>query len=153
MTQDDDITVLMAVPTMYTYLLMAYDKSPPDQQAAFRAAAAKLRLAVSGSAAAPAALLDRWREVSGQTLLERYGMTETGMILSNPYEARGRARAGPRFPPVPASMLPAVQLPARGAAAAAGCRLALHRCGLLARGTPGPPAPRPSRARPAARPC
>jgi malonyl-CoA/methylmalonyl-CoA synthetase len=84
--QDDDITVLMAVPTMYTFLLMAYDKAPPDQKPALREAASKLRLAVSGSAAAPVALLERWREVSGQTLLERYGMTETGMILSNPYE-------------------------------------------------------------------
>jgi malonyl-CoA/methylmalonyl-CoA synthetase len=80
----------MAVPTMYSYLLMAYDKMPPDQQAAAAAAASRLRLAVSGSAAAPVALLERWRAVSGQTLLERYGMTETGMILSNPYEV-GRA--------------------------------------------------------------
>lgn len=86
--QDDNITVLMAVPTMYSYLLMSYDKMAPDQQAAARAAAGKLRLAVSGSAAAPVSLLARWREVSGQTLLERYGMTETGMILSNPYEVR-----------------------------------------------------------------
>lgn len=86
--QDDDISVLMAVPTMYTYLVMAYDRAPPPEQARLRAAAAKLRLAVSGSAAAPVALLQRWREISGQTLLERYGMTETGMILSNPYEVR-----------------------------------------------------------------
>jgi len=71
---------------MYSYLLLSYEKMGPDQQAAARAAAGGLRLAVSGSAAAPVALLRRWRELSGQTLLERYGMTETGMILSNPYE-------------------------------------------------------------------
>ncbi|KAI8464859.1 MAG: hypothetical protein J3K34DRAFT_380146 [Monoraphidium minutum] len=88
--RDGGITVLMAVPTMYTYLLMAYDRAPPPQQAALRAAAARLRLAVSGSAAAPVALLARWREVAGRELLERYGMTETGMILSNPYEGERR---------------------------------------------------------------
>jgi len=37
-----------------------------------------------GSAALPVQTLARWREITGQTLLERYGMTETGMILSNP---------------------------------------------------------------------
>lgn len=88
LTQEDDITVLMAVPTMYAYLLMSYDKMSPDAQAAAREAARKLRLTISGSAACPVPLLDRWRAVSGQTLLERYGMTETGMILSNPYEVR-----------------------------------------------------------------
>jgi acyl-CoA synthetase (AMP-forming)/AMP-acid ligase II len=81
---------------MYSYLLMAYDKMGPDQQAAARAAAARLRLAVSGSAACPVALLERWHAVSGQTLLERYGMTETGMILSNPFQVRGAVRCSMR---------------------------------------------------------
>jgi len=39
---------------------------------------------VSGSAALPVSTLERWREISGHTLLERYGMTEIGMALSNP---------------------------------------------------------------------
>jgi malonyl-CoA/methylmalonyl-CoA synthetase len=39
---------------------------------------------VSGSAALPIQTLERWREITGQTLLERYGMTEMGMALSNP---------------------------------------------------------------------
>jgi malonyl-CoA/methylmalonyl-CoA synthetase len=39
---------------------------------------------VSGSAALPESVLARWREITGHVLLERYGMTETGMILSNP---------------------------------------------------------------------
>lgn len=34
----------------------------------------------------PSSRLQRWKELSGQQLLERYGMTETGMILSNPYQ-------------------------------------------------------------------
>jgi malonyl-CoA/methylmalonyl-CoA synthetase len=39
---------------------------------------------VSGSAALPVSTLNRWKEISGHTLLERYGMTEIGMALSNP---------------------------------------------------------------------
>jgi malonyl-CoA/methylmalonyl-CoA synthetase len=40
---------------------------------------------VSGSAALPVSTLERWKEISGHTLLERYGMTEIGMALSNSY--------------------------------------------------------------------
>lgn len=79
--------MFMGVPTMYSYLLQHWeDKLDPQQQQAAKAAAAALRLTVSGSAACPVVLLERWRALTGQTLLERYGMTETGMILSNPYE-------------------------------------------------------------------
>lgn len=85
--QAGDVTVLMAVPTMYSYLLSHYEQHMSAQeQAAARAAVAGLRLTVSGSAAAPVPLLQRWQQLSGQMLLERYGMTETGMILSNPYK-------------------------------------------------------------------
>eukprot|EP00878_Enallax_costatus_P032796 GHUV01036076.1.p1 GENE.GHUV01036076.1~~GHUV01036076.1.p1 ORF type:complete len:123 (-),score=47.25 GHUV01036076.1:33-401(-) len=85
--QSGDITVLMAVPTMYSYLLSYYDSQlSQQQQEAAAAAVANLRLTVSGSAAAPVPLLQRWKSLSGQQLLERYGMTETGMILSNPYK-------------------------------------------------------------------
>jgi malonyl-CoA/methylmalonyl-CoA synthetase len=45
---------------------------------------------MSGSAALPVQTLERWREISGHTLLERYGMTETGMILSNPLHGERR---------------------------------------------------------------
>jgi malonyl-CoA/methylmalonyl-CoA synthetase len=41
---------------------------------------------MSGSAALPVTTLERWREISGHTLLERYGMTEIGMALSNRYD-------------------------------------------------------------------
>jgi malonyl-CoA/methylmalonyl-CoA synthetase len=79
----------MAVPTMYSYLLQHYqDHMTQQQQQAARAAAQSLRLTVSGSAACPVVIMDKWREISGQTLLERYGMTETGMILSNPYKVK-----------------------------------------------------------------
>lgn len=42
---------------------------------------------VSGSAALPLPVLERWQGITGHTLLERYGMTETGMALSNPLTA------------------------------------------------------------------
>ncbi len=47
---------------------------------------------VSGSAALPVPLLERWQAATGHVLLERYGMTEIGMALSNPLTASaGRA--------------------------------------------------------------
>src|SRR5256885_14587678 len=49
-----------------------------------------MRLMVSGSAALPVRTLERWREISGHTLLERYGMTEFGMALSNPLHGERR---------------------------------------------------------------
>lgn len=42
------------------------------------------RLMVSGSAALPVPVLERWESITGHRLLERYGMTEVGMALSNP---------------------------------------------------------------------
>jgi malonyl-CoA/methylmalonyl-CoA synthetase len=45
---------------------------------------------VSGSAALPVSVLEEWKEISGHTLLERYGMTEIGMAISNPYKGERR---------------------------------------------------------------
>jgi malonyl-CoA/methylmalonyl-CoA synthetase len=58
-----------------------------------------LRLMVSGSAALPVSTLRRWKEISGHTLLERYGMTEIGMALSNPL--RGERVPGTVGTPLP----------------------------------------------------
>jgi len=63
------------------------------------AGCARFRLMVSGSAALPARTLERWRTISGHTLLERYGMTEIGMALSNPL--RGPRRPGHVGMPLP----------------------------------------------------
>lgn len=41
---------------------------------------------MSGSAALPVPALNKWEEITGHTLLERYGMTEIGMALSNSYK-------------------------------------------------------------------
>jgi malonyl-CoA/methylmalonyl-CoA synthetase len=58
-----------------------------------------MRLMISGSAACPVKLFEQWQELTGQVLLERYGMTEIGMGISNPY--RGERRAGYVGQPLP----------------------------------------------------
>jgi malonyl-CoA/methylmalonyl-CoA synthetase len=78
------MTLFMAVPTVYVKLIAAWDAAPPERRATMSEACSKLRLMVSGSAALPVSTLERWKEISGHTLLERYGMTEIGMALSNP---------------------------------------------------------------------
>ena len=84
-----DITVFTAVPTIYHLLIAAWDVSPKKQRARSEGAR-RLRLMMSGSAALPVQILERWRDITGHTLLERYGMTEIGMALSNPLEGERR---------------------------------------------------------------
>ncbi len=78
-----EVTVFMAVPTVYARLVAAWSDAPAATQAHWSDGAAGLRLMVSGSAALPVSTLDEWRRLTGHTLLERYGMTELGMVLSN----------------------------------------------------------------------
>lgn len=84
-------TVLMGVPTFYTRLLA--------DPAFTREAAVHMRLFVSGSAPLSADIHRAFEERCGHRVLERYGMTETGMLTSNPY--RGERRAGYVGPPLP----------------------------------------------------
>ena len=93
------LTLFMAVPTIYVKLIAAWDKASPERRAALSRACAGLRLMVSGSAALPVSTLQRWKEISGHTLLERYGMTEIGMALSNPL--RGERVPGSVGRPLP----------------------------------------------------
>ncbi len=93
------ITLFMSVPTLYRRLIRAWEDAPPPVQREWSRGAAELRLMVSGSAALPVATLERWREITGHTLLERYGMTEIGMALSNPL--RGERRPGHVGTPLP----------------------------------------------------
>ena len=79
-----NVTLLMAVPTVYVKLMAAWERASPERRAELSRACEGLRLMVSGSAALPVSTLKRWKEISGHTLLERYGMTEIGMALSNP---------------------------------------------------------------------
>jgi malonyl-CoA/methylmalonyl-CoA synthetase len=96
------LTLFMAVPTIYGRLIATWDEASTEQQKAMSAACGKLRLMVSGSAALPVSVLQRWRELSGHVLLERYGMTEIGMGLSNPLH-------GDRLPGSVGSPLPWVE--------------------------------------------
>ncbi|XP_051024827.1 malonate--CoA ligase ACSF3, mitochondrial [Acomys russatus] len=98
------INVFMAVPTIYSKLLDYHDKhfTQPHVQDFVRAVCKeKIRLMVSGSAALPVPLLEKWKSATGHTLLERYGMTEIGMALSSPLkEARLPGSVGTPLPGV-----------------------------------------------------
>ena len=94
-----ELTVFMAVPTVYGRLIAAWEAAEPARREAWSAACRRLRLMVSGSAALPVSTLERWRHISGHTLLERYGMTEIGMALSNPLH--GERRPGSVGLPLP----------------------------------------------------
>ena len=97
------VTLFMAVPTVYVRLVAAWEAAAPERRRALSAACSKLRLMVCGSAALPVSTLERWKEISGHTLLERYGMTEIGMALSNPYH-------GQRVPGSVGTPLPSVEV-------------------------------------------
>ncbi len=94
-----EITRFMAVPTIYYKLISYWEQQPKSEQARLSAGARQLNLMISGSAALPVPTLERWRAITGHTLLERYGMTEIGMGLSNSY--RGERRPGHVGLPLP----------------------------------------------------
>jgi malonyl-CoA/methylmalonyl-CoA synthetase len=84
-------TVMMGVPTFYTRLLA-------DPRLT-REACAGVRLFISGSAPLSPATHAEWEARTGHVILERYGMTETNMITSNPYD--GTRKAGTVGMPLP----------------------------------------------------
>jgi malonyl-CoA/methylmalonyl-CoA synthetase len=88
----DSCTVFMGVPTMYAKLFAAFDAVDAKTRDRWAAGARALRLATSGSAALPVTLGERWRNITGRYPLERYGMTEIGVGVSNPL--RGERRPG-----------------------------------------------------------
>lgn len=84
----NDLTLFMAVPTIYHKLLQDLKTSANPEK--YHKACKKLRLMVSGSMALPEPLFYSWEEFTGHRLLERYGMTEIGMALSNPLHGNRR---------------------------------------------------------------
>lgn len=92
-------TVFMAVPTIYVKLIEALRSMSEDERRLIVQGFAGMRLMISGSAALPASIHQQWTALTGQVLLERYGMTEIGMGLSNPYD--GERRAGAVGQPLP----------------------------------------------------
>ncbi len=89
-------TALPGVPTMYTALL--------DHPRTARTDFSGLRICISGGAPLPAELARRWRETTGATLVEGYGLSESsGVLTANPYEGVGKP--GTIGQPIPATRL------------------------------------------------
>jgi malonyl-CoA/methylmalonyl-CoA synthetase len=81
-----EATVFMGVPTLYVRMLA--------EPSLTREQASHMRLFISGSAPLLIETFNEWRERTGQTILERYGMSETIMLTSNPYDAKDGERRG-----------------------------------------------------------
>jgi malonyl-CoA/methylmalonyl-CoA synthetase len=97
------LTLFMAVPTIYVKLIDAWERASAPDRERMSLGCRSMRLMVSGSAALPVPVLERWKEISGHVLLERYGMTEIGMALSNPLR-------GEKFPGCVGGPLPGVEV-------------------------------------------
>jgi len=87
--RDFGVSLVMGVPTMYARML---------EVAAVDDDVSGLRLAISGSAPLPAVLATRFAERFGMSLVERYGLTETGIVTSNPVDAPRPGSAGKPLP-------------------------------------------------------
>lgn len=85
------VNVFMAVPTIYFKLIAYYENLSQTEQMKVTEKLKEFRLMVSGSAALPVSVMEKWHGISGHYLLERYGMTEIGMAISNPYGGTRRA--------------------------------------------------------------
>ena len=88
-----EATVFMGVPTLYVRLLA--------EAGLTRAACAGMRLFVSGSAPLLIETFNAWRKRTDHTILERYGMSETVMLTSNPYRPESARRGGTVGLPLP----------------------------------------------------
>jgi malonyl-CoA/methylmalonyl-CoA synthetase len=75
-------TVFMGVPTLYVRML--------GEASLTRQACSRMRLFISGSAPLLIETFRDWQQRTGHTILERYGMSETAMLTSNPYRADAR---------------------------------------------------------------
>ena len=95
-----EATVFMGVPTLYTRML-----AEPSLD---RSAVRNMRLFISGSAPLLLETFNAWKERTGHTILERYGMSETIMLTSNPWQGGERRGGTVGFP------LPGVSLRVRG---------------------------------------
>ncbi len=88
-------TMFFGVPAMYQRLCDYLDRNPADLR--------HVRLFVAGSAPLPATLFERCERILGQPVLERYGITEGGIVVSNPFD-------GPRQPGRVGFPLPGVEV-------------------------------------------
>jgi malonyl-CoA/methylmalonyl-CoA synthetase len=97
-----DATVFMGVPAMYHRLFVAFDAADAATRTRWTENARALRLATSGSAALPVGIAERWRSITGAIPLERFGMTEIGVGITNRLH-------GERFPGCVGFPLPTVE--------------------------------------------
>ncbi|KAI9107768.1 hypothetical protein K1719_021104 [Acacia pycnantha] len=87
-------------------LIQGYQAMDPQLQAASAAAARNLRLMMCGSSALPQPVMQEWEAITGHRLLERYGMTEFVMAISNPLKGERKAgTVGKPFPGVQVKIL------------------------------------------------
>lgn len=100
-----DVTCFHAVPTIYVKFTQYLAKASPEEVTQIKQGLRNpnLRYMVSGSAALPVPTMKGWAEISGHVLLERYGMTEIGMGLSNKI-------SGTRYPGCVGWALPSVKV-------------------------------------------
>ncbi|XP_014225277.1 acyl-CoA synthetase family member 3, mitochondrial [Trichogramma pretiosum] len=107
LNNSERINVLAAVPTIYMKLIEEYDqlfaKNEKIKEYIYNVCTTKIRLMISGSAPLPKPIFERWEKITGHRLLERYGMTEAGMILSNPLDSE-------RIPGTVGTPLPGVEV-------------------------------------------
>ena len=96
---DKEYSVFMGVPTIYVKLIRILEDAHDGDRKRYTDGFGQMRLMVSGSAALPASVHEQWTQLTGQKLLERYGMTEIGMALSNPLQ--GERRPGAVGAPLP----------------------------------------------------
>ncbi len=90
--EEEKITLFMAVPTIYMRLIDAYERldRKPD--------ISSMRLFISGSAPLTKTLFEKFEKITGHRILERYGMSEAGMITSNPYDKEKRVPLSVGYP-------------------------------------------------------
>ncbi|MCX5873606.1 MAG: AMP-binding protein, partial [Deltaproteobacteria bacterium] len=90
--EKEKCTIFMGVPTIYHRLLDQYESMEP------KADLSSMRVFISGSAPLLETLFNRFEQATGFRILERYGMTETEMIASNPIEPSGRKAKSVGYP-------------------------------------------------------
>ncbi|CAK1543495.1 unnamed protein product [Leptosia nina] len=97
------ISVFHGVPAMYSRLAADHATMFTDNKTKeyVRSTLSKMRLMCAGSAPLPETLFNKWEEISGVRLLERYGMSEVGMALSNPYRPVENRKVGCVGGPLP----------------------------------------------------
>ncbi|PVU90183.1 hypothetical protein BB561_004996 [Smittium simulii] len=83
MKGEQNITLLMAVPAIYNILILKYDQLSQTDQTLFNDCFKQFRLTISGSAPLQTSTFHKWYDITGNYMLERYGMSEIGMAISN----------------------------------------------------------------------